>query len=272
MPPGRSYHPPGVDEALARLLAAGDRDALLATFMREVVGLSEADLAAYRTNPVWPVRVAAAPTIVREMAAELDPVASLEVLGRVRQPVLQILGGASIPVFRDGVAALDDRLADGTVVVIPGAAACRAPHAPQRRRRGHAGVPPARRASRPPTSPRPTHRPCETDDMLDMGIVGWIVVGLIAGAISGALVGGRTARGCLPNVVVGIVGGVIGGWLVTAMGFGQTSGFLAALVVAVFGALGVRLVLQRDGAEVGPDGGAIWPCPCGGLGYHRAHD
>ena len=122
MPPGRSYHPPGVDEALAGLLAAGDRDALLATFMREVVGQSEADLAAYRTNPVWPVRVAAAPTIVREMAAELDPVASLEVLGRVRQPVLQILGGASIPVFRDGVAALDDRLADGTVVVIPGAA------------------------------------------------------------------------------------------------------------------------------------------------------
>ena len=80
--------------------------------------------------------------------------------------------------------------------------------------------------------------------MLDMGIVGWIVVGLIAGAISGALVGGRTARGCLPNVVVGIVGGVIGGWLVTAMGFGQTSGFIAALVVAVFGALAVRLVLN----------------------------
>ena len=122
MPPGRSYHPPGVDAALARHLAAGDADALLATFMREVVGLSEADLAAYRTNPVWPVRVAAAPTIVREMDAELDPVASLDVLGRVRQPVLQILGGASLPVFRDGVAALEDRLTDGTVLVIPGAA------------------------------------------------------------------------------------------------------------------------------------------------------
>ena len=80
--------------------------------------------------------------------------------------------------------------------------------------------------------------------MLDMGLLGWIIVGVIAGAISGALVGGRTARGCLPNVVVGIVGGIIGGWLVTAMGFGQTSGFLGALVVAVFGALAVRLVLN----------------------------
>jgi pimeloyl-ACP methyl ester carboxylesterase len=121
MPPGRSYHPPGLDETLARLLAAGDEDALLATFMRDVVGMSDADLAAYRANPVWPLRVAAAPTIVREMEAELEPVASLDVLGRVRQPVLQILGGESISVFRDGVHALDDRLADGRMVVIPGA-------------------------------------------------------------------------------------------------------------------------------------------------------
>ena len=80
--------------------------------------------------------------------------------------------------------------------------------------------------------------------MLQMDLLGWIVVGLIAGAISGALVGGRTARGCLPNVIVGILGGVIGGWLVTQMGMGSTSGFIAAVVVAVFGALAVRLVLN----------------------------
>jgi uncharacterized membrane protein YeaQ/YmgE (transglycosylase-associated protein family) len=77
-----------------------------------------------------------------------------------------------------------------------------------------------------------------------MDILGWIVVGLFAGAISGALVGGRTARGCLPNVVVGIIGGVLGGWLVTAAGMGSTQGFIAALVVAVFGALIIRLVLN----------------------------
>ncbi len=60
--------------------------------------------------------------------------------------------------------------------------------------------------------------------MLDMGLVGWIVVGFIAGAISGALVGGTTARGCLPNVVVGILGGVIGGWLATRWGSSQRHG------------------------------------------------
>ena len=80
--------------------------------------------------------------------------------------------------------------------------------------------------------------------MLEMGLIGWIVVGFLAGAISGALVGGRSARGCLPNVVVGILGGIVGGWLAHQMGFDQTQGFIAAVVVAVFGALVVRLVLN----------------------------
>ena len=59
------------------------------------------DLAAYRADPVWPVRAAAAGTILRELEAEADPAASLDRLGAVRQPVLQVLGGASLPVFRD---------------------------------------------------------------------------------------------------------------------------------------------------------------------------
>jgi uncharacterized membrane protein YeaQ/YmgE (transglycosylase-associated protein family) len=80
--------------------------------------------------------------------------------------------------------------------------------------------------------------------MPDLGILGWIVVGLIAGAISGALVGGRTARGCLPNIVVGIVGGVIGGWLAQQMGFGPTNGLIAAIVVATLGSIVVRLILN----------------------------
>jgi uncharacterized membrane protein YeaQ/YmgE (transglycosylase-associated protein family) len=80
--------------------------------------------------------------------------------------------------------------------------------------------------------------------MLEMGVVGWIVVGFFAGAISGALVGGRTAHGCLPNVVVGVLGGIVGGWLAQEMGFDRAQGFIAAVVVAVFGALVIRLVLN----------------------------
>ena len=80
--------------------------------------------------------------------------------------------------------------------------------------------------------------------MLEMGWLGWIVVGLFAGAISGALVGGKTARGCLPNVVVGILGGLIGGYLADAMGFTDIQGFIAAVIVAVSGSIVVRLILN----------------------------
>ncbi len=120
-PPGSSYHPEGVEERLRERLAAGDRDGALATFLSEVVGMSAADLAAYQADPIWPTRAAAARTILRELEAEADPAASLDRLGGVRQPVLQLLGGESMPVFGDATFALDERLADGRVVVIDGA-------------------------------------------------------------------------------------------------------------------------------------------------------
>jgi pimeloyl-ACP methyl ester carboxylesterase len=89
--------------------------------MREVVGMSDADLERYRADPIWPVRVVAAHTILRELEAETAPEASLDALSAVRQPVLQLLGGASLPVFREATGALDARLADGRVVTIDGA-------------------------------------------------------------------------------------------------------------------------------------------------------
>ena len=120
-PPGQTYHPTGLDARLHDRLEAGDPDGLLATFMTEVVGMSAADLEAYRADPVWPVRVSAAGTIPRELDAERTPAASLDVLGRVRQPVLQLLGSASLRVFRAATLALDEMLVDGRIVEIEGA-------------------------------------------------------------------------------------------------------------------------------------------------------
>jgi uncharacterized membrane protein YeaQ/YmgE (transglycosylase-associated protein family) len=75
-------------------------------------------------------------------------------------------------------------------------------------------------------------------------LLGWIVLGFLGGALSGAVVGGRTARGCLPNVVVGVLGAIVGGWLAQRMGFAREPGFFAALVVAVGGAIVVRVILE----------------------------
>jgi uncharacterized membrane protein YeaQ/YmgE (transglycosylase-associated protein family) len=72
----------------------------------------------------------------------------------------------------------------------------------------------------------------------------WIVLGFIAGALSGAVVGGRTARGCLPNVVVGILGAVVGGWIAQQLNWERGPGFVAAVVVALVGAIVVRVILE----------------------------
>ncbi len=121
-PPGSRYGDTGLAAELTELDRAGHHEALLEAFMRRVVGMDEAALAAYRADPVWPLRVAAAHTIPRELRWEDEAAAAgLEALGDIRQPVLQILGGDSLPAFADATTALDARLADGRVVVIPGA-------------------------------------------------------------------------------------------------------------------------------------------------------
>jgi len=121
-PPGVDYGDAGLADDLAALDRAGRPGDLLETFLRRVVGMDDPAIAAYRADPVWPLRVAAAHTIPRELFAEgASDAAGLDALGQVRQPVLQVLGGDSKPTFSQATAALDDRLVDGRVVVIPGA-------------------------------------------------------------------------------------------------------------------------------------------------------
>ena len=122
-PAGESFESPGLVDRLRELEASGDRAQLMRTFMSEVVGMTAADLAAYEAELVWPIRVRAANTIVRELTAEAgdgDAAAIRRLASAVRVPVLQLLGGESRDVFRAGTAALDAALPDGRVVVLPG--------------------------------------------------------------------------------------------------------------------------------------------------------
>jgi pimeloyl-ACP methyl ester carboxylesterase len=122
VPPGMSYRPPGLVEAVRGALERGDGEGALTTFLAGIVGMSEAELSAYRANPVWPQRVAAAPTILREIEAETSPGASLDALGHAGVPVLLLLGSASRSPFRIGTEALAARLAHVEIAEIKGAA------------------------------------------------------------------------------------------------------------------------------------------------------
>jgi pimeloyl-ACP methyl ester carboxylesterase len=119
-PRGQRFERDELVAELVRLLEAGDPDAVMETFMRRVTGMDDAAIAAYRANPVWPMRVAAAPTVPRELvAARLDPPERFEGLAT---PVLLVAGSASPPVFREGAAVLASLLPDARLVTIEGAA------------------------------------------------------------------------------------------------------------------------------------------------------
>ncbi len=120
-PEGRSFHGEAVMARLEALAAADDRAGLLADFLGTVVGMTAGELDAYRASPSWPARVAAAPTVIREMWAEAGEEAGPERYAGIRIPVLQIVGGESGSLFTDGTWALDRLLPNGRVVVIPGA-------------------------------------------------------------------------------------------------------------------------------------------------------
>jgi pimeloyl-ACP methyl ester carboxylesterase len=119
--PGRAEVVPALVARLRALLDAGDLDALLAAFMTEAVGMPAAELAAFRANPIWRLRAAAGPTIVRELeAAQSAPAIGLEALAGIRVPVLQLVGSASPAWFLEGARALDARLANGRLEVVEG--------------------------------------------------------------------------------------------------------------------------------------------------------
>jgi len=80
---------------------------------------------------------------------------------------------------------------------------------------------------------------------VDLGIFGWIIVGLLAGALAGFFVPGRERYGCLGTMLIGIAGGLLGGFLwVNVLDQPAASGWLGALLIATLGAVIVLLILR----------------------------
>ena len=81
--------------------------------------------------------------------------------------------------------------------------------------------------------------------MPELGILGWIIIGLIAGALAGFFVPGRERMGCIGTMLVGIIGGLLGGFLwVNVLDQEEATGWLGALVLATLGSILVLLVIR----------------------------
>jgi pimeloyl-ACP methyl ester carboxylesterase len=92
---------------LQTLLAAGDREQVLITFLIEVVKMPPDELTQYRALPAWPARIAAAHTLPRELLAAERYQFKRERFKELQIPTLLLLGG-------------DAALPDSRIVVMPG--------------------------------------------------------------------------------------------------------------------------------------------------------
>lgn len=113
--------PPAVASRMEGLLAAGDRDGVVTTFMREIVQVPPQELEKLRSVPAWQGRVAAAHTILREvLALERQPPLDPSGFVNFRNPTLLLLGGDSPANEKADTEALHAALPGSRIVVMPG--------------------------------------------------------------------------------------------------------------------------------------------------------
>jgi pimeloyl-ACP methyl ester carboxylesterase len=106
---------------LDAMIARGEREEALVTFFREVVGMSEAELAMMRAAPSWQGRMAAVHTIPREFA-DLDYEFDAARIGALAIPVLLLQGSQSVPALLEATRLLHAALPASTLEVMHGEA------------------------------------------------------------------------------------------------------------------------------------------------------
>src|SRR5262249_48955446 len=92
---GMTAHPEGIIERLEALLAAGDREGVLTTFVQEVIQMPAQDFEIFRASPTWASRVAAAHTLPRELKAQMHYRFNAERFKSFTIPTLLLVGEQS---------------------------------------------------------------------------------------------------------------------------------------------------------------------------------
>jgi uncharacterized membrane protein YeaQ/YmgE (transglycosylase-associated protein family) len=75
-------------------------------------------------------------------------------------------------------------------------------------------------------------------EVVNMGILSWILLGLVVGVLAKWLMPGDDPGGFIVTVLIGIAGAVVGGFIASALGLGTVTGFdVGSLAIAIAGAM-----------------------------------
>jgi pimeloyl-ACP methyl ester carboxylesterase len=105
---------------LEGLLVAGDRAGIVEVFMREVIGMSEREIESMRRTSSWAVRLQAAHTIPREVAAANTYRFRTESFAHVQVPALFLVGSRSPTYTHEATAMASAALAGSRVESLRG--------------------------------------------------------------------------------------------------------------------------------------------------------
>jgi pimeloyl-ACP methyl ester carboxylesterase len=107
---------------LESLLAEGRREDLLETMYRDLVQMSPEEMDAIKAAPTWPVRVAAAHTVPREIRAFAAQAFDPATAARIRVPVLLLVGGETPEAVRAEPEVVAAALPDARIRTLEGQA------------------------------------------------------------------------------------------------------------------------------------------------------
>ncbi len=113
---------PALSDRMDALLAAGDDDALVETFFRDVLDLGDDDIATMRAQPSWPARVAAAPTLPRELRNAPEDLFDASRAATVTVPTLLLQGSESPESLRADVRLVAETVPNARIEVLEGQA------------------------------------------------------------------------------------------------------------------------------------------------------
>jgi pimeloyl-ACP methyl ester carboxylesterase len=94
-------YPPGSIAAIEAALARGDNEAAIVAVLADVLEMSDEEIGEFRDNPLWSVRLAAAPTIPRECHVEEDWAFQPGQFDGITAPTLMLAGSESVPVVTE---------------------------------------------------------------------------------------------------------------------------------------------------------------------------
>lgn len=127
------YEPPIMDESkepdefllktfseIESAIDQGDNEKALLMHLETLLGIPPDEIDKYRATPYWTVMVNAAPTLPRELQADVEYVFDAKRFSGLTIPTLLLSGGESLPFLKEATKKLDNALPNSKIAILEG--------------------------------------------------------------------------------------------------------------------------------------------------------